>query len=73
MDITFDSLFPLIFLGVVGFIGFRYFKDRNFSSLIFGSKIDRTIGQIDLSDRPGVSKKVRIHILEDGRVALEEC
>ena len=73
MDVIFDNLFPVLFLGVIGYAAYRFFKDRSFSALIFGSKIAKTIGQIDLSDRPGVSKKVSIHILEDGRVALEEA
>ena len=73
MGAIFDNLIPVIFLGAIGYAIYKYSKDRSFSGLIFGSKVARTIGQIDLSDKPGVSKKVSIHILEDGRVALEEA
>lgn len=69
----FTHLSFFLFIGVVGFIGYKFFKDKSFSALIFGSKIDRTIGQIDLSENRVASKKVSIHVLENGRVAVEEA
>ena len=72
MDVFFDKLFPLLFWGIVAYFAYRYFRFHGMAGVLFGSKVDRTLGEVEISKKAGVSTVIKIHVLEDKRIAVEE-
>jgi hypothetical protein len=69
---TFDSLFPLVFVAIAGYFLYRFVKYGGLRGVLYGSTVARTIGEIPLPRRAGTTTTLRVHILEDGRIVLEQ-
>jgi hypothetical protein len=67
-----ESLFPLFFLGVVAYFGYRFFKHGGFRGAMYGSAVVKTFGDIQLAPRAGSTTTLRVHLLADGRLVLEQ-
>ena len=57
---------------LLGYFGFRFFKYRGFRGAFYGSRLVRTVGELQLQPFLGISTKLRVHVLEDGRIVLEK-
>jgi hypothetical protein len=67
-----ESLFFLAFGSVVAWFLYRLLKYGGFRGAMYGSRVARTVGELALERRLGASKTLRVHVLEDGRIVLEE-
>jgi hypothetical protein len=67
-----DALFFLVFAAVAGFFLFRFFKYGGLRGALYGSRIARTIGEVDLGRVAGASTTLRVHLLENGTVVVEQ-
>ncbi len=67
-----DPLFSLIVIGVLAFIAFRVWKFGGFRGALYGSRVLRTIGEIDLGQRAGATTTLRVHQLENGNIVVEQ-
>jgi hypothetical protein len=67
-----ESLFPVFVLGVVAYFGYRFFKHGGLRGAMYGSAVVKTFGDIQLAPRAGATTTLRIHLLADGRLVLEQ-
>ncbi len=67
-----DALFYIPFLAFVAFFLFRLLKHGGLRGAMYGSKVARTIGEIDLGRRSGAHTTLRVHLLENGEVVVEQ-
>lgn len=67
-----DGLFSLVFAAVVIFFVFRFVKYGGLRGALYGSRIARTIGEVDLGRVAGASTTLRVHLLENGNVVVEQ-
>ena len=66
---------PLFFVGfaaIAGYFVFRLIKYGGLRGALYGSAIARTIGEVELSQVSGVKHTLRVHVLENGRIVLEQ-
>jgi hypothetical protein len=67
-----DGLFFLVFAAVASFFVFRFFKYGGLRGALYGSRIVRTIGEVDLGRVAGTTTTLRVHLLENGSVVVEQ-
>ena len=63
--------FALVSLAIFGVLIFRVVKYGGVRGMLYGSRIVRTIGEIQLEPRAGSTGVLRVHVLADGRVVVE--
>jgi hypothetical protein len=66
-----EGLFFVVFAGVAGFFLFRFIKYGGLRGALYGSRIARTLDEIDLGRAAGTTTTLRVHLLENGNVVVE--
>jgi hypothetical protein len=71
----FENLFWLFFVGVVGTFAWKMLKNGGMRGAMFGSRVERLVGEINGEKQAMHSLKVRIHRLQGaegrGEIGLE--
>jgi hypothetical protein len=57
---------------MVAYFGYRFFKHGGFRGAMYGSAVVRTFGDIELSRYAGTTTTLRVHLLADGRIVVEQ-
>lgn len=60
---TFQQIFPLIFLAVLGLFAWRYFRSGSLVGALLGGKVTETIGEISLSSPALTSRVLRVSLM----------
>lgn len=68
----FDKFFLIPFVVVVGFFVYRFLKHGGMRGMLYGSGVARTVGEVQLERRRGMTTTLRVHVLENGEVVLEQ-
>jgi hypothetical protein len=58
-------IFWVVFGGIVLSLVWRVVKHGGFRAAMFGSRIQRTVGELDVAGRSIMSMKLRVHVLGD--------
>ena len=61
-----------VIAAVVGYFIFRFFKYGGFRGALYGSPVAKTFGDLQLARYAGATTTLRVHLLEDGRIVLEQ-
>ena len=67
-----EILFAVVFLGVFTFFIVRFVKYGGFRGALYGSRVLQTFGDLELARFGGARTILRVHVLEDGRIVLEQ-
>ena len=67
-----ESFFPFVFLPMVAYFGYRFFKHGGFRGAMYGSAVVKTFGDIQLVSHAGATTTLRVHLLADGRIVVEQ-
>ena len=67
-----DVLFYAIPLGIAAFFLFRFLKYGGFRGALYGSRVVRTVGELELGRKAGATATLRVHVLENGDIVLEQ-
>jgi hypothetical protein len=67
-----DNYFWIPFAALAVFFLYRFLKHRSLRGMLYGSAVARTIGEIPLGQRMGATTTLRVHILENGQIVLEQ-
>ena len=60
------------FAAIAAYFLYRFVKYGGFRGMIYGSKVARTIGEVELDRSYGVTTTLRVHVLEDEKIVLEQ-
>ena len=63
---SFDTLFPLIPLAILGYFAWRYFRRGSIVGALLGGRIVETIGEIKLASSSFGSQTLQVHRLDPG-------
>lgn len=67
-----DNFFWVPFAAIGAFILYRFIKYGGFRGALYGSAVVRTVGEVELDRRMGASTTLRVHVLENGQIILEQ-
>jgi hypothetical protein len=67
-----DNLFFIIFGAIVLYMIYQVISKGGLKGAVFGSKISKTIGEIKLKEGGLSSQVLRVHLLENGDVGIEQ-
>jgi hypothetical protein len=67
-----DNLFWIPFAAVAGFFLYRFLKHGSLRGMLYGSPVARTIGEVELGRKLGATTTLRVHILDNGQIVLEQ-
>jgi hypothetical protein len=67
-----DNYFWVPFAALAAFFLYRILKHGSLRGMLYGSAVARTIGEVDLGRRMGATTTLRIHVLENGQIVLEQ-
>ena len=71
MEHVMDNMFYVVFGAVVVYMAYQVLSKGGFRGAIFGSRVLRTVGEISVERKGLISQVVRVHVLENGRAAME--
>ena len=66
-----DNLFYVIFFALALYIGYQIISKRGLKGAVLGSKIVRTVGEVNIDQKGVMNQVVRVHVLENGRIGIE--
>jgi hypothetical protein len=66
------SLFFIVFTGFAAYFIYRFVKHGGFRGAMYGSAVMRTVGEVELDRYLGAHTTLRVHVLANGRIVLEE-
>jgi hypothetical protein len=61
-DLT-QTLFVVLFFGVVGYFVFRMIRHGGFKGGLFGARVERTVGEVSGEDQGPMIMVVKVHVL----------
>lgn len=67
-----ENLAFFLIAAVLGYFVFRFFKHGGFRGALYGSPVAKTFGDLQLARYAGATTTLRVHLLEDGRIVLEQ-
>ena len=67
-----ENLAFFVIVAVFGYFVFRFFKHGGLRGALYGSPVVKTFGDIQLARFAGATSTLRVHLLEDGRIVLEQ-
>ena len=67
-----DNFFWVPFVAIGAFILYRFIKYGGFRGALYGSTVTRTVGEVELTRSLGASTTLRVHVLENGQIILEQ-
>jgi hypothetical protein len=70
---TIDLLVYAVFAGVAGYFGYRFLKHGGLRGALYGSAVSRTVGEIDMGRRAGRHLTLRVHVLANGNIVVEQA
>ncbi len=66
MQLLFDNLFWIVFVGFAGYFIFKMIRHGGFKAAMFGAGIQRTVGEVSGLAHPPVSSVLKVHVLGGG-------
>lgn len=60
-----DYLFPILFLGIVGYFILRYVRSGSLVGALLGGTIKREVGKVELTGRAMTSQTLKVIRMED--------
>jgi hypothetical protein len=67
-----DYLVPIAILSVIAYFVYRFIKHGGWRGALYGSTVVKTFGDLQLPGQAGSTISLRVHVLEDGRIILEQ-
>jgi hypothetical protein len=67
-----EILFAIAFITVVGFFVFRAVKYGGLRGALYGGRVVETFGDVEVSRYGSTRTLLRVLLLEDGRIVLEQ-
>src|SRR5262245_50208326 len=67
-----DNFIWVPFAAVAAFLLFRFLKYGGMRGMLYGSAVARTVGEVELERKWGITTTLRVHVLENGKVVLEQ-
>ena len=67
-----ENFFWVPFAVIAAILLFRILKYGGLRGAIYGAPVARTVGEIELLRKMGSSMMLRVHVLEDGRIVIEQ-
>ena len=71
MDVL-DSYFWVPFAALAAFFLYRFLRYGSLRGMLYGSVVARTLGEVELDRRMGATTTLRVHVLENGQIVLEQ-
>lgn len=63
-----EAWVPLVFFGGVAlFFGWHVTRFGSFKGAIFGARLERSVGELDINNITLTKRTVRVHVLRDGK------
>jgi hypothetical protein len=66
------SLFLAAFATVAGWFIYRFVRYGGLRGALYGSAVSRTVGEVEIEHYGSTRTTLRVHVLEDGRIVLEQ-
>ena len=68
-----DNFFWVPFAVVAAIVLFRVLRHGGLRGALYGSAVAKTIGEIELGRKIGTTMTLRVHVLEDGQIVVEQA
>lgn len=66
-----EIIAPVVVVAIFGMFVYRFFRHDGLLGALYGSRIARTIGEVDLGKQHGASTMIRVYILENDKIVIE--
>ena len=63
MDLPFEVVFLVLFIGTLSFFAYRIFRYKGFKGAMFGGEIVRTVGEVEGRNQGPMSCLLKVHVL----------
>jgi hypothetical protein len=67
-----ETLFFVAFATVAGWFLYRFVRHGGLRGVLYGSAVSRTVGEVEVAHYGSTRTILRVHVLEDGRIVLEQ-
>jgi hypothetical protein len=66
-----DNFFWVPFAAVAAYFLYRFLRHGSLRGMLYGSSVSRTIGEVEIGRWMGTTTTLRVHVLENGKIVLE--
>jgi len=67
-----DNFFWVPIAAIAAFFLYRFLTHGGLRGMLYGSAVARTIGEVELGRRMATTTTLRVHVLENGQIVLEQ-